>query len=254
MHALAAADLRGHPGDIVVFPHMDDPRQTASGDDAGPGEQRIAFHFVHRVRFTGQQRFIHFALSLDDDAVAADLLSAVQHQHIIEHDILDRDALFPAVPDHLCLRDNEQRELIHHLLGMQLLRDADDEVEQDDEDEHHVRPCADQRQRDRDQKIQQIEQREDVFLQYLRRAFGSGSRQGVFLPVRCPFLHLTRSQTLLFHANLLLPHGRHQNRPGTMPCMANLITPDFAMSTARRRFSPSRTLARRSSQTRVSAL
>ena len=67
-----------------------------------------------------------------------------------------------AVPDHPGLGHGQQGKLLHQLFGVQLLQNADQRIQGDNQDKQHVGPGPHQGQCRGDQQIEKVEQGADI--------------------------------------------------------------------------------------------
>ena len=127
-----------------------------------------------------------------DDAVRDELVAGLDPHDVAGDDLVARvSSTYCAVPDHVRLRGDEQRELVERLLRLQLLADPDRRVDHRDQPEQGV---GEQPQREHDHEEDgedRVEEREDVAgddarHRAARRRLGeSQPLAGAPLPRRC---------------------------------------------------------------------
>ena len=118
----------------------------------------------HEVRLAGEQRLVHFHAPLADHRPVHDhLVAGLEPQHVTQHHQRRVDLLDRPVAQHVRLGPQQDRHLVHHALGADLLEQADDGVGGDHE--HHgerIERLAQDQQQDAEEVEEVVDEVEDV--------------------------------------------------------------------------------------------
>ncbi len=102
--------------------------------DGGVGLGQRIRDLVHGRRFAGQRRLLHAQIGrLDEPRVRGDGVARLQDDDIARHEPVRLHLLDAAVAAHLYARSCHLLERRHRLLGPVLLRESEDRVEHDDD-------------------------------------------------------------------------------------------------------------------------
>lgn len=99
---------------------------------------------------------------------------------------------FPAHPYGGAVQD---RQFIYQFLCFQLLKNTDQDIQNNDRDEEHIGICPDSEQERRDQKVKKIEQCKKIISDDLRFCLGDLICDSIFLAAFSSFLHLLFCQS-----------------------------------------------------------
>ena len=88
---------------VVVRTHGGDARDTGTGADEASGVQFVAHLFWHEVRLTREQALVSAARAFDDLAVRRHLVATLEHDDVVEDDLVEHDVHLPAVTNDVCL-------------------------------------------------------------------------------------------------------------------------------------------------------
>ena len=171
--------LLGEPGGIVVRPHPLHLGHAGTGDDHTFGKQHLSRRFPHRDGLPSEQGLVCLNLAFQHQGIRRDLHPALQGDHVPQHQLLHRELPETAAPQGAGFGRGQHGDLLHQLFRMELLDDADDGVQGDDQDEQEVGPRPHQGQSDGDQNVEQIEQSTYMSADDLAGRFGDGGRRGV---------------------------------------------------------------------------
>ena len=128
-----------------------------------------------------------------------------ERQHVPGLEVLRADALLRAVPQHRHHRLCQQGQPLDLPLGLDLLHDAHDSVDEDDEQEQDIFSRAHSSQRDGDHQVQQIEHSTDVVPQDLRDGFGGHCSWKFLLSFAFSLLIRRRSEKVGGMGSFFLP-------------------------------------------------
>ena len=144
---MALFGVKRQARDKRFVPDLFQPRVTGAGDHEAARQQRVALAFHDFIRLAGDQRFVDLRLAADDDGVGADLVACSEENNVVDDELFGFHGGFRAVADDGGLRLGQQRQLVQRFFGVQLLNDADDRIDEDDDEEGQVvkRPDGDQR-------------------------------------------------------------------------------------------------------------
>ena len=140
-------------------------------DHAGAQQTRVdkaAAHelgtglFLNEVALTRQQALVHERLARNHHGVSGDLVAAPQADDVVEHDLVQVELHLGAVAHRDGLLGGQQRELIDHLLGTHGLNDANSGIEEHHEQERQILKRTGQNNQERQDHVDQIEQRAEV--------------------------------------------------------------------------------------------
>ena len=101
-------------------------------DNKAAGKQCIARPFYNGVGFTRKQGLVDLALPVGHHGVGADLVARGQQQDVVQHHLLDGDALALAPPQHVGLGGGDEGQLVDGALGPDALEGPDEDVGEDD--------------------------------------------------------------------------------------------------------------------------
>ena len=82
---------------VVVRTHGGDARDAGTGADEASGVQLVAHLFWHEVRLAREQALVSAARAFDDLAVRRHLIATLEHDDVIEDDLVEHDVHLPAV-------------------------------------------------------------------------------------------------------------------------------------------------------------
>ncbi len=115
-----------------------------AGDHEAARHDLIAGVLHDRLGFACQQRFVYLEpLRGEHDSVDHELVTDLQFEHVIDHDITGVDRHRLTVPLRANMRCRHDSEAVERPLGTPLLRDANRRVAQQDAAEHRVLQWAD---------------------------------------------------------------------------------------------------------------
>ena len=147
--------------DIRLSADSTDLRADMPADRKAAGIQKAA-RFLEDVRLPAHQRFIAFQPALPDDGIAGDLISVGQKQQIVHDDLIQGQLTFSAIAQGLHMRLREQREPVQHTLGADLLKDADDDIGNNDAQKEHIAVIAGDEDQCGQDDIDEVEQRHQI--------------------------------------------------------------------------------------------
>ena len=124
--------------DEGIRTHGGEPRAAHAGNKEAAGEQCIARRFADLVRLAGDKRFVHETRPVHHNGVGTHLLAGGENDDIVAHERGHVHALFAPLAHNGALRRGEDIQRIERLFAAQLLHDADDSVNNDDDDERKV--------------------------------------------------------------------------------------------------------------------
>ena len=140
-------------------------------DHAGAQQTRVdkaAAHelgtglFLNKVALARQQALVHERLARNHHGVSGNLVAAPQADDVVEHDLVQVELHLGAVTHRDGLLGSQQRELIDHLLGTHGLDDANSGIEEHHEQERQILKRTGQNDQERQDHVDQIEQRAEV--------------------------------------------------------------------------------------------
>ena len=171
--------LLGEAGGVVVRSHPHHPGHAGPGDHRAAREQLVTRPLPHRGGLPGEQRLVGLHPALQHQGVRRDLRPPLQDDHVPQNQLLHRQRPGLAVPQGAGLGDGEDGDPLHQALGVELLGDADEGVQGDDEDEQQVGPGPHRRQGQGDEDVEQIEQGAYMLPDDLAGGLGDGGWRGV---------------------------------------------------------------------------
>ena len=118
----------------------------------------------HEVRLAGEQALVDLHAALADHGPVHDhLVARLEAQDVAEHDLRRVELHELPVAQHVRLGAQQDRHLVHHALGADLLEQADDGVGGDDEDDgERVQRLAQDQEQDAEEVEEVVDEVEDV--------------------------------------------------------------------------------------------
>ena len=158
-----ALGLLGQLRRVVVGADLGDPHVPGAGDDGAAGQHLVAGGLDDGVGLAGEQRLVDLqAVLVEHLTVGDDLLAGAQLDDVVEDEVADGQLLHLAVAHHVDDRCVDHAQGVEHLLGAQLLDDADDAVGDDHPAEQGVlRRAGEDHERGED-RHDQVDGGEDV--------------------------------------------------------------------------------------------
>ena len=149
-------------GHVVVGADMDHAgAQQARVDKAAAHELGTGL-FLNKVALARQQALVHERLARNHHGVSGNLIAAPQADDVVEHDLVQVELHLGTVAHRDGLLRGQKRELIDHLLGTHGLNDADSGVQEHHEQERQILKRTGQNDQERQDHVDQIEQRAEV--------------------------------------------------------------------------------------------
>ena len=127
---------------------------------------------LDEVALARQQALVHERLARHDHGVGGNLITAPQANDVVEHDLVQVELNLDAITHRNGLFRGKQRELVDHALGTHGLDDTDSGVQEHHEQERQVLKRAGQQHQNRQDHVDQVEQRAEVFDDELADRFG----------------------------------------------------------------------------------
>ena len=124
--------------DERIGAHGGEPCAAHAGDKKAAGEQRVARRLAYLVRLAGDERLIHKTRAVYHDGVGAHLPAGREDHDIVAHEFGDLYAPFLPLAHDGALRRGQNMQRIERLFAAQLLHDANDGIDNDDNDERKV--------------------------------------------------------------------------------------------------------------------
>ena len=174
-HLRGIVDLRR----IIVCADRRHARTTASGTHEAARHESVARLLRDEVRLAGEQAFVCAAPSRDDLAVRWNLVSAAELDDVVEDDFAQRNVLQLAIADDVRFRRCDNAQAVDGEFAADLLENADDDVAENNREENQVAVRTGPENRDRQNDIDEIEQRADVVAEDAR--YGARFDVGVFV-------------------------------------------------------------------------
>ena len=127
------------PPRIGHLTHPGRPDPPRAGDREGPRQHRFAGGLGHRLRLTGQEGLVDFeTLRCQHLAVDGDLVAPTYLDHIVQHDLFERDVEGPTRADDVAPRSGQHGQPIERPLRADLLEDPDRRVGHEDDAEERI--------------------------------------------------------------------------------------------------------------------
>ena len=145
--------------------------QQARVDKAAAHELRAGLLF-DEIALARQQALVHERLTRHHHGVGRNLVTAPQANDVVEHDLVQVELHLGTVAHRNGLLRGQQRELIDHLLGTHGLDDADSGIQKHHEQERQVLKRTGQQHQNRQDRVDKVEQRAEVFDDELTDRFG----------------------------------------------------------------------------------
>ena len=148
---------------VAVGAGAGDDVAAAALDAERPRQHALALGPRHRQRLTGQRRLVqHQAHRARHIAVGHHLVAGAERDQVSVDDVVQVQHPLAAVPHHPRLRRHQQRGLVEHAFGAQLLDDPDRGVRDQDAREQAVRILAADQDQHQEDGQDQVEQRQRV--------------------------------------------------------------------------------------------
>ena len=150
-------------------------------DHAGTQQARVDKAAAHelgagllldKVALARQQALVHERLTRYHHGIGGNLVTAAQTNDVVKHDLVQVELYLDTVTHGNGLLGGEQRELVDHTLGAHGLNDTNGGIEENHEQERQVLKRAGQQHQNRQDHVDQIEQRAEVFDDELADRFG----------------------------------------------------------------------------------
>ena len=149
-------------GHVVVGADMDHAGAQQTRVDKAAAHELGTWLFLNKIALARQQALIHERLARNHHGVSGDLVAAPQADDVIEHDLVQVELHLGAVAHRDGLLGGQQREFIDHLLGTHGLNDANRGIEEHHEQERQILKRTGQNDQERQDHVDQIEQRAEV--------------------------------------------------------------------------------------------
>ena len=136
-----APGLLGEFGGVGVIANPDGSIGAGASDHEAPRPHLIAGLLVDRIRLASQQGFVDLELTgVDDFAVNHDLVADAAQNDVVEDEFFSPDLDDLSIAPYLGASRTDYREAVECVLGSDLLDDADDGVEDDQQAKSAVGP------------------------------------------------------------------------------------------------------------------
>ena len=175
-------------------------------DHAGAQQARIDKATAHElgagplldeVALARQQALVNERLARHHHGVGGNLVAASQTNDVVEHDLVQVELHLDAITHRNGLLGGKQRKLVDHPLGTHGLDDANGGVQEHHEQERQVLKRTGQQDQNRQDHVNQVEQRAEVLDDELFDRFGLELHVAVDLASGNAFLDLgSRKPTL----------------------------------------------------------
>ena len=149
-------------GHVVVGPDMNHAGAQQARVDKAAAHKLGTGLFLNKVTLARKQALVDERLARNNHGVGGDLVAASQANDVVEHDLVQVELHLGAVAHSDGLLGGQQRELIDHLLGAHGLNDADSGVQEHNEQERQILKRTGQDDQERQDHVDQIEQRAKV--------------------------------------------------------------------------------------------
>ena len=149
-------------GHVVVGADMDHAGAQQTRVDKAAAHELGTGLFLNKIALARQQALVHERLARNHHGVSGNLVAAPQADDVVEHDLVQVELHLGAVAHRDGLLGGQQRELIDHLLGTHGLNDANSGIEEHHEQERQILKRTGQNDQERQDHVDQIEQRAEV--------------------------------------------------------------------------------------------
>ena len=149
-------------GHVVVGADMNHAGAQQARVDKAAAHELGTRLFLDKVALARQQALVHERLARNHHSVGGNLVAAPQADDVVEHDLIQVELHLGAVAHRDGLLGGQQRELINHLLGTHGLDDANSGIEEHHEQERQILKRTGQNDQERQDHVDQIEQRAEV--------------------------------------------------------------------------------------------
>ena len=136
--------------------------QQARVDKAAAHELGAGLLF-NEIALARQQALVNERLARHHHGVGRNLVTAPQANDVVEHDLVKVELHLGTVAHRDGLLRGQQRKLVDHLLGAHGLDDADGGIEEHHEQERQVLKRSGKQHQDRQDRVDQVKQRAEVF-------------------------------------------------------------------------------------------
>ena len=175
----AAPGGQGEAVGVGVGPHRRKPGQTASRHQKAAGAQAVPGLFRHLLRLPGDEGLVYLAVPGEDLRVGADLVPPGEAHHVPQHQAGGIHLPLPALPEADAAGSVQEAQRVQNFFAVELLDDADAQIDEHRAHEHEVVPGADGHQKAGQDKKHQIKIGEDVSRHNLGHRLPRGVHGGV---------------------------------------------------------------------------